>query len=147
MLKLVFQSIFLSFLYYPRFFFFLKKQHLNWFSVITTFALLILSNCNWTRTQNYLVRKRTFKYLAKWFRLAKILILLFSLAKWLSVRLRTKWFWVRVQLQSLNGKSVVTERFIRTLKNKIYKDMTVASKNVCIDTWYSKWIQQYIWNN
>ena len=23
-----------------------------------------------------------------------------SLAKWLSVRLRTKWFWVRVQLQS-----------------------------------------------
>ena len=24
-----------------------------------------------------------------------------SLAKWLSVRLRTKWFWVRVQLQSL----------------------------------------------
>ena len=26
---------------------------------------------------------------------------LISLAKWLSVRLRTKWFWVRVQLQSL----------------------------------------------
>ena len=25
-----------------------------------------------------------------------------SLAKWLSVRLRTKWFWVRVQLQSPN---------------------------------------------
>ena len=25
-----------------------------------------------------------------------------SLAKWLSVRLRTKWFWVRVQLQSLH---------------------------------------------
>ena len=25
-----------------------------------------------------------------------------SLAKWLSVRLRNKWFWVRVQLQSLN---------------------------------------------
>ena len=24
-----------------------------------------------------------------------------NLAKWLSVRLRTKWFWVRVQLQSL----------------------------------------------
>ena len=24
-----------------------------------------------------------------------------SLAKWLSVRLRTQWFWVRVQLQSL----------------------------------------------
>ena len=25
-----------------------------------------------------------------------------SLAKWLSVRLRAKWFWVRVQLQSLH---------------------------------------------
>ena len=32
------------------------------------------SDCNWTRTQA-------------------------SLVKWLSVRLRTKWFWVRVQLQ------------------------------------------------
>ena len=31
------------------------------------------------------------------------------------------------------GKSVVGERFIRTLKNKIYKQMTSISKNVCID--------------
>ena len=31
------------------------------------------------------------------------------------------------------GKSVVAERFIRTLKNKIYKHMTVASKNVYFD--------------
>ena len=31
------------------------------------------------------------------------------------------------------GKSVVTERFIRTLKNKIYKYMTSISKNVYID--------------
>ena len=46
-----------------------------------------LSDCNWTRTQNHLVRKRTLNHLAK-------------LAKCLSVRLRTKWFWVRVQLQS-----------------------------------------------
>ena len=28
------------------------------------------------------------------------------------------------------GKSVVAERFIRTLKNKIYKHMTANSKNV-----------------
>ena len=28
------------------------------------------------------------------------------------------------------GKSVVAERFIRTLKNKIYKYMTATSKNV-----------------
>ena len=45
-----------------------------------------LTNCNWTRTQNHLVRKRTVNHLTKW----------------LSVRLRTKWFWVRVQLQLVN---------------------------------------------
>ena len=33
----------------------------------------------------------------------------------------------------LEGKSVVTERFIRTLKNKIYKHMTAISTNVCFD--------------
>ena len=31
------------------------------------------------------------------------------------------------------GKSVVAERFIRTLKNKIYKYMTSVSKNVYVD--------------
>ena len=31
------------------------------------------------------------------------------------------------------GKSIVTERFIRTLKTKIYKYMTSMSKNVYID--------------
>ena len=31
------------------------------------------------------------------------------------------------------GKSVVAERFIRTLKTKIYKYMTSISKNVCIN--------------
>ena len=31
------------------------------------------------------------------------------------------------------GKSVVAERFIRTLKNKIYKYMASVLKNVCID--------------
>ena len=31
------------------------------------------------------------------------------------------------------GKSVAAERFIRTLKNKIYKIMTSISKNLCID--------------
>ena len=34
------------------------------------------------------------------------------------------------------GKSVVAERFIRTLKNKIYKHMTSISKNVYIDKLY-----------
>ena len=31
------------------------------------------------------------------------------------------------------GKSVVAEKFIRTLKNKIYKHMRAISKNVCFD--------------
>ena len=31
------------------------------------------------------------------------------------------------------GKSVVAQRFIRTLKNKIYKYMTSISKNVYVD--------------
>ena len=31
------------------------------------------------------------------------------------------------------GKSVVAERFIRTLKNKIFKHMTTTSKNVYIN--------------
>ena len=31
------------------------------------------------------------------------------------------------------GNSVVAERFIRTLKNKIYKHMTAVSKNVYFD--------------
>ena len=31
------------------------------------------------------------------------------------------------------GKSVVAERFVRTIKNKIYKHMTVISKNVYFD--------------
>ena len=48
------------------------------------------SDCNWTRTHNYLVRTWTLNHLAK----------LVSLVKWLSVRLRTKWLWVRVQLQT-----------------------------------------------
>ena len=31
------------------------------------------------------------------------------------------------------GKSVVVEKFIRTIKNKIYKYLTSVSKNVYID--------------
>ena len=31
------------------------------------------------------------------------------------------------------GKSVVAEKFVRTLKNKIFKHMTVFSKNIYFD--------------
>ena len=45
--------------------------------------------------------------------------------------------WVHINdigIYSTNNerKSVIAERFIRTLKTKIYKHMTVVSKNVCI---------------
>ena len=44
------------------------------------------------------------------------------------------------------GKSAVAKRFIRTLKDKIYKHMTAVSKKCLYWSikWYSKWIQQYI---
>ena len=63
------------------------------FSVFLTLMYLFRDSfpfidCNWTRTQNHLVRKRTLNPLG-------------SLARWLSVRFRTKCFCVRVQLQSL----------------------------------------------
>ena len=40
-----------------------------------------------------------------------------------------------VEMYSIHnqGKSVVAERFIRTLKTKIYKYMTSIPKNICID--------------
>ena len=34
---------------------------------------------------------------------------------------------------SNEGKSIIVERFIRAIKNKIYKYMTSISKNVYID--------------
>ena len=50
-----------------------------------------------------------------------------SLKKWLKDN--------DIEMYSIHneGKSVVAERFIRTLKNKIYKYMTAISKNVYID--------------
>ena len=46
-----------------------------------------------------------------------------------------KWLQDNIEMYSTNneGKSVIGERFIRTLKNKIYKYMTSISKNVYID--------------
>ena len=40
-----------------------------------------------------------------------------------------KWFFYQV-INLNEGKSVVAERFIRTLKNKLYKHMTATGKNV-----------------
>ena len=46
-----------------------------------------------------------------------------------------KWLKDDIEMYSIHneGKSVVAERFIKTLKNKIYKYMTSISKNVYID--------------
>ena len=40
---------------------------------------------------------------------------------------------IDIYSSQFEGKSVVTERFIRTLKNNIYKYMTSISKNLHID--------------
>ena len=49
------------------------------------------------------------------------------------------------------GKFVIAERFIRTLRNKIYKYMSSVSKNLYIDKlddMVDKYSKQYIsWNN
>ena len=50
------------------------------------FDIWNLNDCDEDRDHNQLVCKRTFNHSAK-------------LSKWLSVSLRTNWFWVRVQLQ------------------------------------------------
>ena len=41
--------------------------------------------------------------------------------------------YIKMYLIHDEGKSVVAERFLRTLKNKIYKYMTLVSRNVSID--------------
>ena len=82
-----------------------------------------LSNCNWTRTEKNLVRKRTFNHLAKW----------------LSVRLQTKWFWVRVQLQSQN----VAVKLVQTLSNLWISNLQFyAVYFYCVPSWgLSKYIE------
>ena len=65
---------------------FVSRGHINLWRQLSKKCEVIWSDCNWTRTQNHLVRKWTLSYLAKL----------------LSVHLQTKSFWVWVQLQSLN---------------------------------------------
>ena len=79
-----------------------------------------LSDCNQTRTQKHLVRKRTLNHLAK----------LVLLGKWLSVRLRTKQFWVRVQLYVLCfGSLGNVQKHCSKMVRKIYKNREEA-KNI-----------------
>ena len=62
-----------------------------------------LSDSNGIRTHNHLVRKRTLNYLAK------LAVWLASLAKWLNVRLRTKWLRFGIPLLSLKLCSIIYE--------------------------------------
>ena len=53
----------------------------------------------------------------------------------MNFKIRSMQLWLEknnLEIYSTNneGKSVIAERFIRTLKNKIYKYMTSVSKNV-----------------
>ena len=49
--------------------------------------------------------------------------------------------WYKNDSTHNEGKSVIAERVIRTLKNKIYKHMTAVSKNVFIDKLNDKVIE------
>ena len=52
---------------------------------------------------------------------------------------------IKMYLSHNEGKYLVDERFIRTLKDKISKKMTSISKNLCIDKLDTiDTIQQYI---
>ena len=70
-----------------------------------------LLDCNWTRTQNHLVRKRALNHLAKS----------------LSVCLQTKWFWVRVQLQLLK---TIMQPFLHYLKIDSPPNKEVQTKHL-----------------
>ena len=57
-----------------------------------------------------------------------------SLAKWLSVRLRTKWLWVRVQLQSLNPTNVYLVKANHRHTKKTWKTcskLTIKTRERC----------------
>ena len=61
------------------------------FSFFSTLYVHVFISLHLIWTHNHLVRKQAVNHLAK----------LANLAKWLGVRLQTKWLWVRVPLQSL----------------------------------------------
>ena len=81
-------------------FYTLNKMAASWIC----FNFIISKPCNGTRTHNHLVCKPTLKHLAKW----------------MSVCLRTKWLWVRVQLQSLK---LEISRLFRTRGSLIFKQL------------------------
>ena len=71
------------------------------------FHVKSLSDCNWTCTQNHFVRTRTLNHLA-------------NLTKWLSVCSRTRWFWVRIQQQSLKLQIL---RLLRTRSSLTFRQL------------------------
>ena len=82
------------------------NPHYSWLNVKefltrSRHKIWTLSDCNWTRTHNHLLRKRTLNHLAK----------LAILEIWLSIRLWTKWLWVWVQLQCSSTRLIYLVRF------------------------------------
>ena len=60
-----------------------------------------------------------------------------------------KWLWSNsiIMYSTYNeGKSVVVERFIRTLKNKLYKHMTATDKTYIIMFWMMQSVNIIILN-
>ena len=96
-----------------------------------------LSDCNWTRTQNHLARKRTLNHLAK----------LASLAKLLSVRLQTNsgsGFLVQLQSLKLQISRLLPARISLTFRQHItHYTSTHYRIHSETRTWYDKNIQSF----
>ena len=61
---------------------------------------------------------------------SRVTLYLSILAKWLTVRLRTKWFWVRVQLQSLNLFQLVGRILCQIISISMGYDLTPMFANL-----------------
>ena len=86
------------------------------------------SDCNWIRTHNHLVHKRTLN--------------------WLSVRLWTKWLWVRIQLQSLSLWCLLEKLRSFYLSNiSLYSDRKttrVFCRKVFLNLWW-RVLERNLW--
>ena len=98
----------------------------------TTIECEFTLKCIRDMTRTYSQTHRTDKY-------SEHSPVIWPVAKWLSVRLQTKWFWVRVQLQSQN----VAMKLVQTLSNLWISNLQFyAVYFYCVPSWgLSKYIE------
>ena len=77
-----------------------------------------LSDCNRIPTHNHLIRKQTLIYLGQY-------------ARWLRVRLPTKWLWIRILLQSLKLSDIAPVSSKEFLDIQAIIECIFTLKRVC----------------